>query len=401
MAARLFETLQRLLALPAANLEVALSSAADEVSAALGADKTDIFIHRPEQGALVAIGRSEQPLSQKQRQLGLHITPLANGGRSVKTFQSGDTFSTGRLDEDPDELRGVIEGLQVRSMICVPLDIGGERRGVLGVSWLAPQRVSDDDVRFVTAVARWIGNVAHRAELVEQIATSSVAQGRRAAAEELMTTLAHDLRNHLSPISVRLGLMRRRAERDERERDVRDLDLSLRALGRLSAMVSDMLDVARIEQGLLHVDLQPVEIVSLVSETATTLSTPEGPIEVRAAQPVLAAADPDRIRQSLENLFTNAVRHSPKGAPVVVTVERRVLPDASEGVRIDVVDQGPGVDAAILPRLFDRFVTNSQGGLGMGLYLAKRIATLHGGDLTVENNPGAGARFTLLLRAVG
>jgi signal transduction histidine kinase len=399
MRERLFETLQRLLELPAANLEVALSAVADHLSSALGADKTDVFLHLPEKGALVAVGRSDQPLSQLQRDLGLHILPLANGGRAVQCLERGGTFATGNLGEDDVELRGVREALGVRSLIVTPLEIGGQRRGVLAVSSKQPERFGADDVRFADSVARWIGIVAHRAELVEHIARSATDQGRRVAAEELMTTLAHDLRNHLSPLTVRLGLVRVRAERDGRERDVRDLDLSLRALARLSAMISDMLDVARVEQGVMHIDVQPVDMVALVEEAATTLATPDAPVEVRASQPLVVAVDPDRIRQCLENIVSNAVRHSPKGVPVVITVEHAVLPDGASGVRVDITDQGPGVPQELLPRLFERFVTSTPGGLGMGLYLAKRIARLHGGDVTVESSPGAGARFSLLLRA--
>jgi signal transduction histidine kinase len=67
--------------------------------------------------------------------------------------------------------------------------------------------------------------------------------------------------------------------------------------------------------------------------------------------------------------------------------------------RVDVQDEGPGIPEDILPHLFERFVSGSrrQGGLGLGLYLAKRIAAIHGGDLTVESSPGKGARFTLSL----
>lgn len=397
MQERLLDTLQRLLAIPASDVVVALSEAADLVSRALDADKTDVFLFVPERASLIALGRSDQPLSQRQRDLGLDVLAVANGGRAVRTFESDRSFVTGRLDQDPEELRGVREALAVRSLISVPMHVDGARRGVLMLSSKRPELWGADDLRFVESVAQWIGAVAHRAELVERIAENAVAQGRRAAAEELMTTLAHDLRNHPSPISVRLGLMRRRAERDERERDVRDLDLSLRALARLGAMISDMLDIARIEQGMLRVDVQPVELVALVEETATMLSTAEGPIEVRGGQPLVAAADPDRIRQTLENLLANAVRHSPKGAPVMVVVERATLADERPAARVAIIDQGPGVAPEVLPRLFDRFVSGVPGGLGLGLYLAKRIATLHGGDVTVESAPGKGARFTLSL----
>jgi two-component system OmpR family sensor kinase len=110
-------------------------------------------------------------------------------------------------------------------------------------------------------------------------------------------------------------------------------------------------------------------------------------------------ADPKRLRQCIENIMANALQKSPAKAPVSVFVTLQKNRPDGPFAKVDVVDQGPGIPEDILPHVFDRFVTGTrtQGGLGLGLYLAKRIAGLHRGDLTVDSKPGQGARFSLIL----
>ena len=130
------------------------------------------------------------------------------------------------------------------------------------------------------------------------------------------------------------------------------------------------------------------------------LRTPSKPIDVKVNGEILAVLDGARIRQCLENLISNAVKHSLKDTPVLVTVDQVVM-EGSALARIEVIDKGPGVAPEILPSIFERFVTSAQtnrrAGLGLGLFLARQIALLHGGDLTVESKVGDGARFTLSL----
>jgi two-component system, OmpR family, sensor kinase len=395
---RLLETLERLLEIRATDLRLALSESADLVASALSADKVDAFLYDSTRDSLVALGSSNQPLTQMQKRLGLDVLPVANRGRSVEVFETGRTYVNGRVDRDTDELRGIRDALEVQSEIGVPLEVAGTRRGMLMVASRKADFFTPDDVRFAESVARWIGMVGHRAELVQEIARNAVEQGRRAVAEELITVFAHDMRNHMTPVRFRLSTLRGRADRAKREADLREIELAQKALERLESLVSDVLDVARIDRGMFHIDAVAVEITALLHDCASTLSTPDHPVNVKAVEELLVSADPARVRQCIENVLANAVKYSPAHAPVTVTVSRETRGDA-EWARIDVLDEGPGVSPELLPRIFDRFVTSdrAEGGLGLGLYLAKRIAVLHGGDLTVESPPGTGARFTLKL----
>jgi two-component system OmpR family sensor kinase len=390
-------TLEKLLALPSADLGIALSHASDVIAEAVGADKVDAFLHDPSRDSLVAVGTSSQPLSVRQRKLGLDVLPVANGGLAVRVFQTGEVLLSGKIDADVDEVPGVRQALGIRSQIGVPLDVGNVRRGMLMIASQQPDRFTEREARFVEGVARWIGIIVHRAELVEEIARNAVEQGRRAVAEELVTVLAHDLRNFISPIAMRLTLVRRRAEHDRREQDTRDLELACHGIGRLQRMISDMLDVARIDQGVFQMEITAVDAGALLQDIASPLGTPDNPVLVRVVEPVLLAADPQRLGQCLENLISNAVRHSPHGAPVTVLLSRHQEMDREVG-RIEVLDEGPGIPPELRQRIFERFVTGQRGaGLGLGLYLAHRIAVMHDGDLAVQSPPAKGTRFTLTL----
>jgi two-component system OmpR family sensor kinase len=391
------DTLEALLAFPASGLVPSLTHACNLVATALRADKVDAFLFDERRASLAALGTSTQPLSDLQKRLGLDVLPVANGGRAVQVFQTGVTFVTGHLEYDADELAGVREAMKIRSQVGVSLDVGGHRRGMIMVASLQPERFGADDVRFAELVARWVGMVAHRAELVEELTSRAVEQGRRAAAEELMTVLAHDLRNVLAPLDVRLSLLHQRARRQERREDIKDAEDALRALARLNRMVADLLDAERIQQGMFDIRVKRFDLTALVREVALMLATPGHPIEVAAATDVRVGGDLDRLRHCLENLLSNAVQHSPEGVPISVVIWTETR-EGDRWVRLEVRDQGSGIPADVLPHIFERYVSSSRStGLGLGLYLARRIAEAHGGELTVESAPGKGACFTLRL----
>ena len=182
---RLLETLQRLLAIQALELRPALTDACTSVAEVLGADKVDVFLYERASTTLVAMGTSETPMGRRQHELGLNRQPLANGGPAVRTFETGAPYLTGRADQDPDQLKGMIDGLDVRSEMDVPLNVNGEQRGIIQVASAQPDRFTERDLAFLGAVSGWMGMLAHRSELYEQVAAGAVQQGRRIAAEEI------------------------------------------------------------------------------------------------------------------------------------------------------------------------------------------------------------------------
>ncbi|WP_375771924.1 GAF domain-containing sensor histidine kinase [Archangium gephyra] len=391
----LWSALEKLLELPAAEFLSTMASVSQLLAELFAADKVDIFFLEPSSQTLVAAGVSDTPLGRKQKSLGLNRLQLANRGRIVQVFETGKSWHTGHQDEDPEELPGIKYGLGIRSAIAVALEVGGERRGVLECSSVQAEYFSLEDLRFLEVATRWVGVVAHRAELVEALTKSAAEQGRRAVADELITVLAHDMGNYLAPMRARLELIRRRAARTQSEDDLRDTEAALASLEGLTRLTADLLDVSRLDQGLFTLRVQPLDVMQLVAEVVAAARTPAITLQSRGPEEFVLIGDPERLRQALSNLVANAVKHSPPGGAITVEVERQNREDGSWAV-VSVSDQGPGVPPHLLPRLFERFARGTgSSGLGLGLFLAQQIALAHGGTLEVHSAPGKGARFVL------
>ena len=395
--ARRLTTLEGLLAIQATEARSALNQASDLVARALGADKVDVFLYEANTDSLVAFGTSNTPMGRRQHALGLDRLPRSNGGKTAAVFETGQPYRTGHLDQEPDELPGVKDGLGVRSALVVPLDVEGERRGVVQADTAEPDQFAEADLAFLQAVTHWVGLILHRAELVDRITQDAAEQARQSTAAELITMLAHDLRAPLAPLQGYLGMIQEIAKREGQDQYLQYATRAQRSVTRLERMLRDLLDTTRLEQGIFDLTLEPVNLAILIQETADLLRSPTATIKVRAPAVLTAVVDAARIRQVLENLLSNALRFSPDGMPVIVEVGTERREDAAWAV-ITVQDAGPGITPDLLPRLFTRFASGGGNkGLGLGLFLARGIATAHGGTLTADSIPGKGASFQLAL----
>lgn len=390
--------LQELLELPAIDSKGSLTAAASSVATWLQCEKADVFLFDEKRTSLVAIGTSQTPLGDLQRALGLDVMALAQGGRAVQVFKTGQTHLDAHVEQDPEELRGIVRELGVRSQIIVPLHVAGTRRGVLSAVSQQAERFDEKHLQLVSLIGGWVGALVHRAELGERLREEERQRARRMAADEVISVLAHDVWNHLNPLSARLQVLQLKLRRDEKLQ-ASDVDGALLAAQRLARLTQDLLDSARLEHGLFALELTPVELTGLVTDVARLCSTPSTPVQVDASGKIMAICDASRLRQALENVVLNAVRHSPPQVPVTLRVEH---PDPSDSVVIRIVDCGPGIKPELLPHLFDRFVAEGPSrGLGLGLYLARRIALAHGGKLEVESKLGSGAKFSFTLPVEG
>jgi DNA-binding CsgD family transcriptional regulator len=190
--ARLFDALQRLLALETVDLETALNEAAQTVADVLAADKADVFLHDPGSASLVALGTSATPMGRRQRELGLDRLPIADGGGTVHVFQTGRSHLCRDAQHEQGErceLPALVELLGVRSQVGVPLDVRGEQVGVLMACSTTPAFFSETDLVFLETIARWVGLVGYRIAALEQTVAEAARAGFRAAAEETVGRL--------------------------------------------------------------------------------------------------------------------------------------------------------------------------------------------------------------------
>jgi PAS domain S-box-containing protein len=221
---------------------------------------------------------------------------------------------------------------------------------------------------------------------------------------ELIGVVSHELRGPLTAIRAGLRFIEPQvAALDDRGR--RMVDIAIRNSDRLLRLVNDLLDLERIEAGSMPMQRSPVSVGQIVRDACDETSPigDESGVAVRGVVPedVSVNADADRIGEALANLIRNAISFSPRGGEVVVTVTP--TPDA---VELAVRDQGPGIPADQLARIFQRFaqVESSEQakrvGTGLGLSIARAIVEQHGGTVSVESVVGSGATFRITLPRV-
>lgn len=398
---RLFQLLQQLLAMPATKMEETVYQAAQLITQALSAEKVDVFLYDAESQSLIALGTSITPMGLHQKEIGLDRISLAQGGRTVEVYQTGKPYQTGQAQSDPHELPGVKKDLGVQSQIAVPLSVGTERRGVVLVTSSVPDCFEEFDLRMLEAIANWVGIVIHRAELSENYANELTDRARQMEAETLLTVMAHDLRNDLTPLKGRLELLIRRARREGLFSFGRELEVTNRGIDRLNRLVSDVLDVERLKQGLFALHRQEIDLVQLVEDVVPIWETAGHPIRVQAPASLVVMADPDRIQQVMENLLSNATTYSDPDTPIQVTMRQKQQTNGLFAY-ITVATQGPQMSADQLRSLFQPFTKGMRSrGLGIGLYVSQRIAQAHQGTLTAQAEGEKTTRMTLTLPIEG
>ena len=394
-ASSLLTFLEQLLRTETSDLRQALTQAAQLIVEALSAEKVDIFLYEQERQTLVAMGVSQTALGRREQALGLDQLALANGGRGVEVFQTGTSYRNGHIEDDPEELRGVKEGLHVRSILVVPVENGTTRQGIIQVDSTQPEVFTEQDQQLLEGIAQWIGLVIHRAELLQRVTSDAAEQARRGTAEGLVTVLAHDLRNYLTPLQGRLDLLYRRALREQRERDITDLVGIRLAVRRFDKLIADLLDTARLSQGLLTLTCQQLDLTALVQEMVMALGSPSVRVEIEMPAHLSVWADAPRLQQALENVLANALKHTLPDRMIRIEAHEE---QEEKRVVLSVTDQGPGIPPEERSSLFELFhAGKGSSGLGLGLHLAAQIVAAHRGALWLDESYQQGARFVFSL----
>jgi PAS domain S-box-containing protein len=259
--------------------------------------------------------------------------------------------------------------------------------------------------------ARWIeyshspiidasGKMTSDVIVVRDVTTQRAA---REAKDDFVATVSHELRTPLTPIKgFLLTLMRSDVNISEKER-LSFYDRMLRNTERLENLVEDLLDVSRIEADQLSLTLTTVDVTSIVKQVIDNYQAQYADRTFRlvSGAPIsLAHAHEGRLEQVLANLVQNAIRYSPEGESIDVT-----LREDTSWVIISVRDRGPGIPYDEQEKIFDRFyrvghhLTREPGGTGLGLFIARRLSQAMEGRLTVSSRLGQGATFSIHLRS--
>ena len=236
------------------------------------------------------------------------------------------------------------------------------------------------------------------------LVTHDVTELRRfeAEREDFVRTIAHDLRQPLAVIVNGAELLQRKLERASMVAEAAHAVRIKHGAARLGAMITDLVDSARLEAGQLKLDLRPIDLPELVARTLGVLISPDGQARISVEEPAAVPqvlADPDRLERVLMNLLTNALKYSPGNSPVVV----RMMTDGAVVV-VSVEDRGIGLPPEEMPRLFERYyrarTAQRHEGVGLGLFIARLLVEAHGGRIWAKSEVGKGSTFSFSLPAV-
>jgi PAS domain S-box-containing protein len=287
--------------------------------------------------------------------------------------------------------------LPVRSYLAVPVKgldghvIGGLFFGHSKVGVFEPQHE-----RLAAGAAAWAAVALENSRLYEE------AREANRMKDEFLAVLSHELRTPLNAILGYARLLRGGMLTGEQfDRAIETVERNSRWL---TQIVEDVLDVSRIVSGKIRLDVQAVDIASVIDNAVSTVQPAADAKGVRLqtlidTRVAPVSGDPDRLQQVIWNLLSNAVKFTPKGGRVQLRVER-----VNSHIEVVVSDTGVGIRKDFLPFVFDRFrqgdsgPTRKTGGLGLGLAIVRHIVEMHGGTVSVESaGPDQGSTFTVKL----
>jgi signal transduction histidine kinase len=283
----------------------------------------------------------------------------------------------------------------VGAFLGVPIVRGDKNVASLFVA-RAPGQVpfTDEDERAADLMARYVGVAISNARLYGQARAASRVR------DDLLATVSHDLRNPINAIRLTTQLLRRRLGDEAAGTFTQRID---RAVDRVTRLIDDLLDAAKLEEGALRVTLHPDDGVALIESTAEMFRViaAEKGIELATSCPTTSApvaCERHLILRVLGNLVGNAIKFSERGSAILLTCELQ-----PEHVKFCVVDHGPGIAADYVSHAFERYWQQGAGdrrGSGLGLYIAKGIVEAHGGAIWIESVLGQGTTVCLVLPRV-
>lgn len=295
------------------------------------------------------------------------------------------------------------EGEQPRSIITVPLMVGGRPVAALSLSRALPNAFGEEDLRLAGTVAGFIAQVLENERLFVEASEARALRELDRLKDEFLAAVSHELRTPLTVISGSLELLGREADRLG-ERSRRLIEQASRHVERLNRNVEDLLDLAQLQEAKIALSREFVPASALLGEIALTYE----PLAAARGQRIAVVCPTDlppvlvdrrRMQQVIGNLVSNAIRYGPERSRIELRGE--LLDDE---VLFKVLDEGPGIPEGERERVFEKFYRSDRTkdvarGTGLGLAIARTLVELHGGRVWAEGPPQSSSTFIVAIRA--
>jgi PAS domain S-box-containing protein len=300
------------------------------------------------------------------------------------------------IQQSDDPKVQLVKSLGLRAYACNPLLAGDRLLGTLSFASRTKDQFDPDEVAFIETICHYVTAAYERLQLLNELKEAD----RRK--DEFLATLAHELRNPLAPVRHAVQVLRLKGPGEPELRWGRDvID---RQLEHLTRLIDDLMDLSRITRNKLELRKERIELAEVIQgavESSRPLIAQCGHelTVTLPPEPVILHGDVVRLAQVFLNLLNNAAKYTERGGRIWLTAERE---DGEVVVRVK--DTGVGIPPEKLPRLFemffqvDRTLERSQGGLGIGLSLVRRLVELHGGRVEARSEgAGKGSEFIVRL----
>jgi PAS domain S-box-containing protein len=293
--------------------------------------------------------------------------------------------------------------VKLASLLILPLRTRREMIGALIIAANDPDRaMTDDKLPLAELLAERAALAIENASLyTEQVEARRKVEDLSRLKDEFLSIASHELRTPVTSIKGYTQLAKMLIKEGDLATSEEYLDIALDQIDRMSRLILELLDVSRIETGRLEIRREAIRWSQFVRDVVHRHHTAVSDRRFHISVPdvsKLISGDRDRLEQVLGNLLENAVKYSPDGSDVTVTVD-----DRGDSFVTAVCDRGIGIPADELGQVFERFHRGRQvsstnyGGLGLGLYITKQIIERHGGTIWVESKEGHGTTFSFSL----
>jgi len=339
----------------------------------------------------------------------IYRQPLVVGegiiGQVVSTGYPSLTQNLGAAETTAPGLEGGYHAapMKLGSLLILPLRTRREMLGALVIAANDPDRaMNDEKLPLAEILAERAALAIENAKLyTEQVDARRKVEDLSRLKDEFLSIASHELRTPVTSIKGYTQLAKTLIRENDLSTSEEYLDIALDQIDRMSRLILELLDVSRIETGRLDIRREPIPWTAFVSDVVHRHHTAVSDRRFQLNLPVghkRVLGDRDRLEQVLGNLMENAVKYSPDGSEILVTVE-----DRGDQVVTSVADRGIGIPTDELGQVFERFHRGRQvsstnyGGLGLGLYITKQIVERHGGTIWVESREGQGTTFSFSL----
>jgi signal transduction histidine kinase len=381
------------------NLGAVLDSVAENTFSLTQADEITIYLYDEHEDALFfGTGLSEQGKQERPP------IPIPENELSTTVARQGDPI----VIHDTTDHPSVLSEWQIGAMASMPLQKAGHVLGAFDIIFQDAHFFSQDELRALNLLADQAAIAVQNAQLFLEV------QRANEAKSEFVSIVSHELKAPMTSIQGYARLMTLGAAGQVSQQQLEFAGIILKNVERMGSLVSDLLDLARIESGRINISPRPIKLAKIVQDAVRSLRTESEDrghtLEVAIPEDLPnVRADPGRLTQVWINLLSNALKYTPRGGLIRAWAREHSSRDTETAdghlVLCAVEDNGIGIEVVDQERIFEQFYRvqrteiDKEPGTGLGLSITRSIVELHGGHIWLESAPGQGSTFFFTLPA--